>query len=107
MARINLKFSPEMESLIMQGKKICTTRDEQKGEIGDTFIVRDREYRIVGIEYDELEYLEAWHLLEGFETPEQFIDTLMEYYPTLVSDDTLYLHWFAYVCPVQGMMKHG
>lgn len=81
----------------MQGKKICTTRDEQKGEIGDTFIVRDRLYRIVGIEYDELEYLEAWHLLEGFETPEQFIDTLMEYYPTLVSDDPLYLHWFAYV----------
>jgi len=105
MTLINLKFSPEMESLIIQGKKICTTRDEQKGEIGDTFTVRDRLYRIVGIEYDELEYIEAWHLLEGFETPEQFVEMMMEFYPTLVSDDALYLHWFAYVGPVQGMVK--
>ena len=103
MTLINLKFSPEMESLIMQGKKICTTRDEQKGEIGDTFTVRDRLYRIVGIEYDEIEYIEAWHLLEGFETPEQFVEMMMEFYPTLVSDDTLYLHWFAYVGPVPGV----
>lgn len=105
MTLINLKFSPEMESLIIQGKKICTTRDEQKGEIGDTFTVRDRLYRIVGIEYDEIEYIEAWHLLEGFETPELFVETLMEYYPTLVSDDTMCLHWFAYVGHVPGMVK--
>jgi len=103
MTLINLKFSPEMETLIMQGKKICTTRDEQKGEISDTFIVRDRLYRIVGIECDELEYIEAWHLLEGFETPEQFVEMMMEFYPTLVSDDTLYLHWFAYVGPIPGV----
>ena len=42
MAQINLKFSPEMETLIMQGKKICTTRDEQKGEIGDFIQTRWR-----------------------------------------------------------------
>lgn len=54
----------------------------------------------MGIEYDELEYIEAWHLLEGFETPEEFVETLMDYYPTLVSGDELYLHWFAYVGPV-------
>jgi hypothetical protein len=34
MTLITLKFTPEMEDLIFAGKKICTTRDEQKGKIG-------------------------------------------------------------------------
>ena len=101
MTHINLKFSPEMEELIMQGKKICTTRDEQKGNIGDTFTVRDRIYRIVGIEYDDVDYIGLWHLLEGFNTSDEFIETLMSYYPTLVSGNDLYLHWFAYVGDVE------
>jgi len=99
---INLKFSPEMEEAVIIGKKCCTTRREQKGDVGDLFIVRDRMYRIVGIEDDDLDYIATWHQLEGFETPEGFIDTLLEFYPTIVTGDMLYVHWFAYVtdiCP--------
>lgn len=102
MVLIDLKFSPEMEDLVIQGMKICTTRTERKGDVGDLFKVRDRWYRIVGIEADSFEYIQAWHLLEGFETPEEFGDKLMEYYPNLDCEDELYLHWFAFVILVEG-----
>jgi len=102
MAQINLKFSPEMESLVMQGRKICTTRDEPKGQIGDTFIVENRLYRIVCIDETDFDCVLPWYELEGFESEDAFVDKLEEYYPGIESGDVLYLHWFAFVALIEG-----
>jgi hypothetical protein len=100
MPLITLNFSPEMEELMMQGKKICTTRLEQKGEIGDCFVVQDRLYRIVGLESEELAWMSAYHLLEGFESPEDYLNKIFEFYPDITEMDPVVLHWIAYVCDV-------
>ena len=107
MALIKLKFSPEMEELVLQGKKCCTTRDEKKGEIGDIFRVKDRLYRILQVDECDLEYASVMAPSEGFESDVEFIDTILEIYPELCSCDTVYIHFFAYVgdwCPQFGIV---
>jgi len=44
MTPIILNFSPEMETLVMTGRKCMTTQTTRKGEPGDVFVVKDRLY---------------------------------------------------------------
>lgn len=98
MTQINLKFSPEMEELIMQGKKICTSRMELKGHIGDTFVIGNRIYRIISTELSPLEWICAHHHKhEGFEDEDTLYEKLNNIYPELEDTDCLWVHWFAYV----------
>ncbi len=74
MAEILIRFTPEMEDLILAGKKICTTRLEQKGAVGDTFIVRGFVYRIVDIQNCRMEEISAkFYRLEGFSSRDDFV----------------------------------
>lgn len=74
MAKITLSFTPEMEELIISGKKICTTRQEQKGAIGDTFTVRGSNYRIVDVQPYRMESIAAnFYRLEGFSSRKDFV----------------------------------
>jgi len=98
MTHINLKFSPEMEELILQGRKICTMRREQKGQIGDTFTIGTRIYRLVDVHTDRVGLICGWyHKLEGFESEESLLDALCGIYPYITEYQYLYTHWFAYV----------
>jgi hypothetical protein len=100
MTLINLKFNPEMETAIIEGRKCCTTRDEQKGKPGDIFIVRDRVYRILQVDDCDLNYASVMAKAEGFTTDVKFEDCMMEIYPDMALDSTVYIHYFAYVCDV-------
>lgn len=41
-----MKFAPEMEALILSGKKHCTTRRSWHGKVGDVFEVQGRLFRV-------------------------------------------------------------
>lgn len=109
MTLITLKFSPEMEELIMQGRKICTTRLEQKGEVGDCFVIRDRLYRIIEIDTEiDLNYSMAlYYRQEGFEYESEYFDALRSYYPDISEPDIVAVHFFAYVCDICQDFNRG
>lgn len=98
MSLINLKFSPEMEELVLQGKKCCTTRDEKKGDVGDVFRVKDRLYRIVQVSSYDVSSIAHLYRLEGFEFIYQFIKAIEEIYPDIYDsgDNVVYVHFFQY-----------
>jgi hypothetical protein len=45
----DLTFAPEMEALILAGKKRCTTRRTWHGEVGDVFEVQGKQFRVAEI----------------------------------------------------------
>jgi len=98
MALINLKFYPEMEEQILQGKKCCTTRDEKKGEPDDVFRVGNRIYRILQISSYDVSGIAHLYKLEGFEYRHHFLKAIEEIYPNIYDrcDNIVYAHFFAY-----------
>lgn len=78
---VNLKFSPDMEDLVLAGKKCCSTRlikkDEEKNvipayETGDQFVVRDRLYEIVDVHRRCVQDVYVSYLsCEGFRTVDE------------------------------------
>lgn len=101
MTLINLKFSPEMEQAIMEGKKCCTTRDEPKGDVGDIFILNCRAYRLIRIESMDVNCVPQYYDLEGFDHEFEFVDILNAIYPYLTIGSTVWVHFFAYVEDVE------
>jgi len=102
MTLITLNFSPEMEDLVMQGRKSMTTRMTRKGEPGDVFLVRDRLYRLLTVMHTHsLEMLRHCYRDEGFESFQAFKDALLVIYPDADYSPVM-IHTFAYVtdiCP--------
>lgn len=96
MTLITIKFSPDMEQAIIEGRKCCTTRNQLKGEIGDTFLVRDRIYQIVDILYVLTSEISVFAILDGFSGPDDYISRLWELYD-LTDDTILAVHFFAFV----------
>ena len=83
----------------MQGKKCMTTRLKRKGEPGDTFIVRDRLYRLLTVLHTHnLEMLRYCYRDEGFESFQEFKDYLISIYPDADYGPVM-IHTFAYVGP--------
>lgn len=109
MTIINLKFSPEMEELVLQGEKCCTTRDEPKGEAGDIFRVGDRLYRILQIDKRMHPHECSDFKLEGFESWKDLKCEIERIYPSIIKQSEflsnigtqggseVYVHFFAYV----------
>ena len=95
MTLINLKFSPDMEQAVIEGRKCCTTRMAQKGNVGDTFLVRDRVYRIVSILYVLADEIYEFAMLDGFSNPSDYVSRLRELY-NLKSGYILTVHFFAF-----------
>lgn len=108
MTLITLKFTPDMEEAILQGRKCCTTRDEQKGNLGDLFVVKDRVYRLLQVDRRMHPYECTDFLIEGFESFDLLKSELERFYPQVIktlerfSDigkpgEEVYVHFFAYV----------
>ena len=81
MTQIEIPFSREMAIAAIDGKKIATTRSEQKGHRGDTFGIPGvdlgecetymfRLIEIIGIDLDSVKNI--YFRLEGFDSPEAF-----------------------------------
>jgi hypothetical protein len=110
MTLINIKFNPEMERAIIEGRKCCTTRHEIKGNIGDLFRVKDRMYRIIQVDESDLLYSSAMANAEGFKSDIEYLDCMSEIYPDLDPDlvecSPVFIHYFAYAgewCPQFGV----
>ncbi|TSA54938.1 MAG: hypothetical protein D4R45_03245 [Planctomycetaceae bacterium] len=70
---VHFPFSPAMRDAVLNGKKLCTTRYEKKGEIGDYFPVDDVLFQIVDIWHAPLYVVhQLLYRLEGTDSPEAF-----------------------------------
>jgi hypothetical protein len=74
MAEIDIQFSDEMAEAALNGQKICTTRSERKGEIGDTFQILGAKFILIDIwPATWITYVrDDLYRLEGCESPEEF-----------------------------------
>ncbi len=97
MSWIVIPFSREMGRAILEGRKICTTRKEKMGEVGDYFIVSGKAYRIVWIEWVTLETVrDHLYALEGCGSPAEFEALWKRLHRGHFSGEKVYhLHWFA------------
>jgi len=99
MAIINLKFNREMAIATVEGHKIITTRDEQKGHPGDTFSIWGAWFRLLDIQPLPLATIrDQFYLVEGFYYPELF----EQYWKIVLKKDwsdskIKYLHFFGRV----------
>ncbi len=105
MSLVEIKFSADMALAAMEGRKICTSRHDQKGEIGDTFFVVHPETRNIGafriVDVDFLELREIGNKLyrkEGCSSREEFISLWKRLHRGHYSPDNKYfVHWFSRV----------
>lgn len=114
---ISIKFSPYGERAILNGLKVCTTRLERKGEIGDYFKMKieyDYNILIFNVYLIEIKELPLWFVanylyrLEGFESTEAFIkhwDELSGEYPRYkyANNDAFPVHFLS--VSVEGGIK--
>ena len=100
MVEIELPFSPEMQKAALEGRKTCTSRNSQKGEVGDTFKIKTTTFRLTRVDQRSLVYVAYMlHDMEGFVCSQSFID----YYDSLykkrggsgyVPEKLVWVHWF-------------
>ena len=94
MAEISMKFNPEFIPLILNGKKIVTTRLKQKGLPGDKFTVDDQKFCIKGVGILKLYLVLKQYRSEGFSSATAFYETLKRIYPEIDLDSVVYVHYF-------------
>lgn len=118
MTLITLKFSPDTEKSVIEGRKCCTTRDKRKGNPGDVFRVCDRLYRILSVDRRMHPYECSDFLLEGFDSWDALNDELERIYPRLIKPvesitdlgkpgAVVFVHFFAYVTDVCQYFNTG
>ena len=99
MKTIDLSFHPIMSEQILSGKKICTTRYHQKGEVGDLFWVGDHLYRIVAV-YEQVlsQVADGLFLFEGFPDRSEFCSFWKAVHDNRWDPDaSVFTHFFAYI----------
>jgi hypothetical protein len=102
MPEVTLPFNEEMRRAIREGKKVCTSRSEKKGEIGDWFTLDGRIFRIVDIQFRMLGWIrDTMYRLEGFDSPEAFETLWRKIHRGHFTEGKVYtVHYFAAVSPV-------
>jgi hypothetical protein len=102
MALINLRFTPEAEELILQGKKCCTVLDEINGTVGDLFRIETRLYRIVEIvECPYLFIVKKFFKINGYASSDDYLFDVRRIFNDSAPGDLMYIHFFAYVGEVE------
>ena len=106
MTQIEIPFSREMAIAAIEGKKIATTRSEQKGDIEDTFWIDNPKipnnpirghFRLIEImAVDLLTVKTLYFRLEGFDSPEAFERTWRALHRGhFTTGKMYYIHFFA------------
>lgn len=94
--KIELEFTPEMAAAAIEGRKCCTFRRVKHGEVGDTFEIDGRIYRIVQIWPSWLaDTIRRYYGAEGFESRADMEKWALKHYPNLSISG--FVHFFAYV----------
>ena len=95
MSVITLKFTHEMGRASTEDRKHCTSRDERKGEIGDTFETDGTWFVLTGVLPLPLYRIGLdLYMTEGFDSPQDCIRALRTIYPYKGPDDMLYTHFY-------------
>lgn len=113
MTQIEILFSREMAIAAIEGRKIATTRNEKKGEIGDVFEIwhpdipkkeackffATPKFRLIDIQDMPLSVVCCrWFRLEGFDSPEAFEKTWRSLHRGhFTTGKTYYIHFFTRV----------
>jgi uncharacterized protein YhfF len=103
MAEITIPFSWDMARAAIEGYKVCTSRSDQKGEIGDTFCIihpdtkKTCDFRIIDIKELPLSHITgALYRQEGCETSDSFIELWKDLHQGHYAQYSEYfVHWFA------------
>lgn len=94
--RFYLAFSPDMAYKVLTGRKICTTRRERHGRIGDYFELHGAKYEILDIWTIRLKDVKRWFFAcEGFSCPDAFERKWRDLHDGRFDEHRLhYVHWF-------------
>jgi hypothetical protein len=94
---IEMPFTGWARLQLEKGKKRCTSRRYQLGEVGDTFTVDGVVYRITSIEYLPLfQVRDQLFREEGVDSPEQFerVFHSQHQFWEWKEDERVYVHFF-------------
>ncbi len=80
----------------IEGRKIMTSRDEEKGKPGDEFEIEGVRFRLIDVLYlTMIEITRVYYRCEGFETPEECFKVISSIYPGRTGFDRLCSHFYA------------
>lgn len=103
MAHIEIPFREDMRQAIADGAKSCTSRNKRYGEIGDTFEVDGRAYRLTSVRRYSLGAVAArLFALEGTYSAKDFERLWVEIHPRKGWDpeQLVWTHFFEEVSAV-------
>lgn len=95
--QIVIPFHESMKKAILDGKKICTSRNKRYGKAGDYFILGDNMYFITSVMRHTLDEVAlALYKEEGFTSSKEFITMWRKLHPLVgyVPTKKVYVHWF-------------
>lgn len=102
---INLPFHPTMELAVLNGKKICTSRNKRYAHPGDYFLLGNNMYYITAVFKSTLEEVATtYYKDEGFESKEEFIALWKKLHPMVgyIPTKKVWVHWFNRVRPTEN-----
>lgn len=93
-----LDFAERPARLALEGKKILTGRRSRKLFAGCVFFINDTPF-IIDNRGRQLK-APVWYIAqyyfreEGYDSPLDYLNDIVKYYPNIRLDEFLYLHWF-------------
>ena len=95
MARITIPFNAWSKKRLREGKKTCTSRTREYGDIGDTFIVEGKEYKIIMcVDFPTSLIIKAFWKAEGADSQAELRRVLKSIFRGKKLPDVLWLHEF-------------
>lgn len=95
--KVRLPCLPRWREKMLSGVKVCTSRREQCGDVGDTFVVFGVTFEITDVVPETLLVVSRdLYIAEGCESPEEFVEVWAQLHPYkgFVPKQTVYVHWF-------------
>lgn len=98
MVLIAIPFHEDMAQAALEGRKCCTSRNQKYGKPGDVFLIRGKEFVLNEIYEEKLLIVsEVLYEMEGFLSPQGFIDKWVSIHPRLgwTPDKVVWVHVFS------------
>lgn len=96
MTKIKIPFNEWSKDKLRKGIKICTSRSQKYGEVGDTFEVEGKEYVLIGfarLSYEQI--INALWQPEGAESTQELGKVLREIHPNIDFTASAWVHFFS------------
>jgi len=102
MAEVEIKFMKMFKTAMLEGRKICTSRNNPVAEPGDTFEAFGQRFRVTNVEPALLGGVARLYCRdEGADSPEHFLQIWRRTQRGRTPDETrtVYVHWFRPITP--------